>query len=236
VDWSVDEDRVGPFGAKAVDSFLATMCGAVVHDPEDAASGLVGLLAHDVADESLYWSHPILDFATPEDLGAMDVPGSQVGPGTFAKVLMLNPDRASWTGRHGRLFSAASLNARLLVSRDHEVICAEWVALPNALIEIEDGTGIGGKVGITREDPASMLPRAESVSAEPTPQRSAADFRDEALRNHVLSDLLDRKARQRKPEAVRKLASKRLNLDDEAGGKSGLYARPEAELSGQVVG
>ena len=29
VDGSVDEDRVGPFGAEAVDSFLATMSGAV---------------------------------------------------------------------------------------------------------------------------------------------------------------------------------------------------------------
>jgi len=87
----VDEDRVGPFGAEAADSFLATMSGAVVHDPEDAASGLVGLLVHDFTDETLYWSHPIFDFAAPEDLGAMDVPGSEVGPGTFAKVLMLDP-------------------------------------------------------------------------------------------------------------------------------------------------
>ena len=181
VDWSVDEDRVGPFGAIAVDSFLATMGGAVVHNPEDAASGLVGLLAHDVADESLYWSHPILDFATPENLGAMDIPGSQVCPGAFAKVLMLNPGRAGWTGRYGRLLSAASLNACLLVGRDHEVICAKWGPFPNAFVEIEDGASVGRKVGITREDPASMLPWAESVSAEPAPQGGAADFRDEAL-------------------------------------------------------
>ena len=86
------------------------------------------------------------------------------------------------------------MNARLLVGRDHEVISAQWRALPNAFIEIEDGTGIGRKVGVTRKDPAPMLPRAESVGAEPTPQRSAADFRDEALSNHVLPDLFDREA------------------------------------------
>src|SRR5260370_181709 len=68
VDGSVDEDRVGPFGAEAVDSFLATMSGAVVHNPEDVASGLVGLLVHDFTDETLYWSHPILDFPAPADL------------------------------------------------------------------------------------------------------------------------------------------------------------------------
>ena len=122
----------------------------------------------------------------------MNVPGRQVGPCSFAKVLVFHPDRAAWTGRHGRLFSAASLNPGLLVGRDHEVIRAQRRALPNALIEVEDGTGIGRKVGITREDPASMLPWAESVCAEPSPQRGAADFRDEALRNHMLPDFLDR--------------------------------------------
>ena len=41
------------------------------------------------------------------------------------------------------------------------------------------------------EDPTSMPPWAESIGAEPTPQSSAANFGDEAPRNHVLPDLLD---------------------------------------------
>jgi hypothetical protein len=63
----------------------------------------------------------------------------------------------------------------------------------HVLVEIKDGTGVGRKVRITREDPTSMLPGAESVGA-PMPQGGAADFRDEALRNHVLPDLLDGEA------------------------------------------
>jgi hypothetical protein len=86
------------------------------------------------------------------------------------------------------------LNTRLLVRRDHEVISTQWSALPNALVEIEEGTSFGGKVRVAREDPTSMLPRAESVGAEPTPQGGAADFRDEALRNDVLPDLFNREA------------------------------------------
>src|ERR1022692_3399351 len=167
------------------------MSGAVVHDPEDAASGLVGLLVHDFIDETPYRRHPVLDFAAAEDLGAVNIPGSQVGPGTFAKVLMLDCGGTVRRGRQRRLLSASSLNTRLLVRRDHEVISAQWSALPNALVKVEDGTGFASKVGITREDPASMLPGAESVGAEPTPQGGAADFRDETLRNHVLADLLD---------------------------------------------
>ena len=34
---------------------------------------------------------------------------------------------------------------------------------------------------------------------------------------------------------MREFTGKRLNLDDEAGGKSGLYARPEVELPDRGV-
>jgi len=112
---------------------------------------------------------------------------------------------------------------------------AQWSALPNAVVEIENGAGFGRKVGIAREDPASMLPGAEGIAAEPAPQGGAADLGDETLRNHVPPDLVDRETGQRKPEAVRKFTGKRLNLDDEAGGKSGLYARLEAAPPGQAV-
>jgi hypothetical protein len=40
-----------------------------------------------------------------------------------------------------------------------------------------------------------MLPRAQGIATEPTPQSGSADLCDQALRNHVLPDLLNRKAR-----------------------------------------
>ena len=73
-----------------------------------------------------------------------------------------------------------------------------------------------------------MLPGAKSIAAEPAPQGGAADLGDQTLRNHMLTDLLDRETGQRESEAVRKFAGQRLNLNDEAGGKSGPYARLEA--------
>ena len=134
------------------------------------------------------------------------------------------------------MFPASGLNAGLFVRRDDKVMSAQWSALPNAVVEIEDGAGFGRKVGIAREDPASMLPGAEGIAAEPAPQGGAADLGDETLRNHVLPDLVDRETGQRKPEAVREFTGKGLNLDDEARGKSGLYARLEAAPPGQAVG
>ena len=70
----MDEDGVGPLGAKAVGGFLTPMSGAVVHDPEDATRRLVGLLGHNLADEAIHRRDAILELAATEDLGAMDVP------------------------------------------------------------------------------------------------------------------------------------------------------------------
>ena len=236
VDRGVDEDYIGPFIAQTLGGFLASMSGTVVHDPKDTASRFVGLLAHDFANQSVHRSDAALDFAATEELGAMNIPGSQVGPGTFAEVLVFEARRTVGRRRQGWLFTAAGLNARLFVCGDDVIIGTQRGALPDAFIKIEDGSGFVGKVRITRENPASMFPRAKGIAAEPTPQSGAADLGDQTLRNHMLTDLLDRETGQRKSEVVRKLAGQCLNLNDETGGKSGLYARLEAAPQGQAVG
>lgn len=87
MDRSVDEDDVGPLGAKAVGGFLPPVSGAVVHNPEDAAGGFIGLLAHDFAHPATHRRNAVFGFTTSEDLGAMDIPRSQVDPGAPAKIL-----------------------------------------------------------------------------------------------------------------------------------------------------
>ena len=212
------------------------MSGAVVHDPKDAASRFVRLLAHDFAHKPIHGSNSTFDFTAAEDSCSMDIPGCQIGPGTHAEVLMLDVRRAIGRRRQRRLFSAAGLNTGLFVCADDVIIGAQWSALPDALVKIEDGSGFAGKVRIAREDPASMLPGAKGIAAEPAPQSSAADLSDQALRNNVLPDLLDREPGQWEPEGVRKLAGECLNLNDETGGKSGPYARLEAAPQGQAIG
>ena len=133
------------------------------------------------------------------------------------------------------MFAAAGLNTGFFVRGNDVVITAQRSALPNALVQIEEGAGLGSKVGITREDPTPMLPRAERITAEPSPQSGATNLGNETLRNHVLADLRDREPGQGKAEAMRKLTSESLNLNDEAGGKSGPGARPEVAPQGRVV-
>src|SRR5260370_20118378 len=204
------------------------MSRAVVHNPKDAASGPVGLLVHDFADEAIHRSNSSLYFTAAEDVGAMDLASCQVGPSALAKVLVLDANGTVGSGRQGGLFPAAGLNAGLFVGRDDVVVSAQRSAFPDAFVQIEDRTGFVGKVGIAREDPASMLPGAKGIAAEPAPQRSAADLGNQALRNYVLADLLDREAGQRKSEAGRELASPGLYLHAQAGGESRRFAPPPA--------
>jgi len=166
--------------------------GAIIHDPEHTAGGLVGFLAHDFTDEACYRRNAILRFTTPEDLGAVDIPSGQINPGTLAKILVFNPGGTVRRGMQSRMFPATSLNAGLFVCGNDVVIVAQWDALPNALVKVEDGSGFVGELRIAREDPASMLPGAKGIGAEPAPQRGAADLCHQALGNDVLTDLLNR--------------------------------------------
>ena len=114
----------GPLVAQALDGFLASMSGAVVHDPKDTASGFVGFLAHDFGDQPIHRGDAALDFAAAKDLGAMDIPGCQVGPGSFTEVLMLNARRTVGCWRQCWLCGAAGLNTRLFVRGDDVIIRA----------------------------------------------------------------------------------------------------------------
>ncbi len=232
----MNEDYVGPSVTQPVDGLLPSMSRAVVHDPKDAASRFIRLLPHDFAHKPIDGSNSTFDFTAAEDSCSMDIPGCQIGPGPHAEILMLDVHRAIGRRRQRRLFSAAGLNTGLFVCADDVIIATQWSALPEALVKIEDGSGFAGKARIAREDPASMLPGAKGIAAEPSPQSGATDLSDQALRDDVLADFLNREPGQWEPEAMRKLTGERLNLNDETGGKSGRYARLEAAPQGQAIG
>jgi hypothetical protein len=57
---------------------------------------------------------------------------------------------------------------------------AQWSALPDALVKIEDGSGFASKVRIAGEDPASIFPGEKGIAAEPSPQSGATDLSNDA--------------------------------------------------------
>jgi len=205
MDRGVEENSIRPFGPHAINGFLTSMSGTIIHNPEDAVSRFVGLLFHDLADETLHRRDSGLDFAATEDLGAMNVPSRQVGPGAFTKVLVLDSGRAIGSRRQSRLFPPTRLDAGLLICRDDELVSSQWDAFPDALIEIKDRASFRSKIGVARENPTTMLPGTKSIAAQPAPQGSATDLGDKPLSNDVLADLTDGESGQGKSEAMRKL-------------------------------
>jgi len=212
------------------------MSGAIIHDPEDATCGFVGFLAHDFTDEAIHGRDAILQLATAEYLGAVDIPSRQIDPSALTKVLVFHSGGAVRRGRQSRLFTTAGLNAGLFIGRYHKLVSTQWNAFPNTKVQVENRASLGGKIGVSRKYPASMLPRAKSVAAEPAPQGRSTDLCHETLSHHVLADFLNGKAGQGKSEAVWEFTGKSLNLDDETGGKSGPYARRGAAPRGQACG
>jgi hypothetical protein len=79
------------------------------------------LFAHDLSDQTFEGSDAGLALVAAEQLGAMDIPGRDIGPGTGAAVFVLNVDRPPRLGRQGGMFAPARLEAGLLIGAEYIV-------------------------------------------------------------------------------------------------------------------
>jgi len=89
--------------------------GTVVDDPEDAASIVVGRSCHDLLHKAVKRFDAVLDLATTKDPGVVDIQPGNIGPGSAAKVLMLDLHAATRSARASGVFAAARLDACFLV-------------------------------------------------------------------------------------------------------------------------
>src|SRR6202011_6083305 len=99
----------------------------------------VGLLGHDLLDQLVERLDPVLGRAPVKQSGATNVPRGEIAERAFAFVLVL--DQLPITAREGGLggmLARAGLDRRLLITADHEIAGLKQLALPAALVEIED--------------------------------------------------------------------------------------------------
>src|SRR5688572_9169336 len=190
------QDEVWPLGLETTDRPLAAMGRAIVDDPEHPAGRAVGLMAHDLIDQTVEGRDSGLGFAAAEQLGTMDIPGGEIGPGAGPLIFVLDPDRLARPRRQRGMLAPARLDAGLLVGAQHIVAPSQGNPLPAPLIEIEDAAGFGSEVWIAREDPAAMAPGPQRILAEPAPQGRAADLSHQALGHRLLAQIAERPARQ----------------------------------------
>ena len=163
MDRRVKRNNVRPLGHEPAVAALAPMGGAVVHDPEHAASRTIGFLGHDLGDQTLEGRNASGVLTSSEDSGAPNIPGCQVGKGAAPGIGMFDAHGVARPRREARMFPAAGLDAGLFVGRHHAIGIAEGASLPDAFIEIQDGAGLLGKVGISGENPTSVKPRPNRI-------------------------------------------------------------------------
>ena len=199
---------------QALDRRFATVRTAVIHDPEDPPGFGIRWGPHDLIDQIPERFDSRAWLATTEQLCSMHIQSGQVGPRAAASVLMLNTHRSAWLRRQSPMAPEPGLNAGLLIGREHELIIGQWVPLPYALVEVKNSPCLGGEFQIAREYPASMLPRANSILMEPTPDGCVPDTGDQSGFARLSSDVTAAEAGEWKTALHWQFTGQRLDLDD----------------------
>ena len=154
--------------------------------------------------------------------GPTHIPGGQVGPCPPTHVLMFDAHGLAGRGRQRPAGTLASLDTRLLVCRDDELVVAQGDSVPVPFVEIQDPPRLDPEVRVAREDPTAMLPRTDGVLVQPAPNGLVADAGDDTGAANFARHIRDAHARQRKSQIGRQLTCQRLDLNDHLrGGKPG---------------
>jgi hypothetical protein len=175
----------------------------------------------------LFFSH------RPNTLTRCYVPRGQIGPSAFTEIFVFVSGGTTGRGSQRRLLAATGLNTAFFVRRDDELTRIWRASLANAIIQVEDAPGLGREIRVAWEDPTAMPPGAERIGAEPAPQGGTANLRYQPLGDHFTPNPGKRKSRQRQLQVMWEFTGESLNLDDDAGGKSGRVGRPEVAPRGR---
>ncbi len=117
MDRRMDRHDGRPAFLDAIDTGLAAMGRAVVHDPEDSASRAVWLLGHDIGHEPAKWSDAGGLLASTLDFRPVDIPRSQISPGALALVFMFGAHGLAGRCRQCGMDSLSGLDTGLFVGR-----------------------------------------------------------------------------------------------------------------------
>src|SRR5260370_21241916 len=134
---SVNRNNRRPAGLQSLDALRAAVHGAIIDDPKHTFGRAIGLLVHDLTDQTIKVLDPVPVCATTENFGAPDIPGGEVDPSSLALILVLD---ASWKGRGGRkrrVFPTSRLNTRLFVRPNDKILRRQGLSWPKHPVRME---------------------------------------------------------------------------------------------------
>ena len=176
VNWSMDQLQAGIPLLQSLHTGDSSMGGTIINNPEHATRLAIGGLVHHLIDQVVKGDNAALRWAVAEELGVMDIQGRHIGQRPTPLVLMFHLHRLARLGSLGGMDASASLNAGLLIGRNHELVLLQGLVLPDSLVKIQQPSGFGRELRIPRKNPTAMKPRSDRVFMEPSPESAVTDF------------------------------------------------------------
>jgi len=93
---AMNEDKSGVLLLETLDGGQATMGGAVIDNPENAASVIVRRPSHHLIHEAIKRSDASASLASAEYLGAVNIKSGHVGPSSASFVFVFDFHRRFW--------------------------------------------------------------------------------------------------------------------------------------------
>ena len=213
MDGSVDGDDSRIFALKPADAAGSPVSRSIVQNPEDSSGFFIGSLGHDLIDQAAKRSNPIFSFTATEELGPMHIQCCQISPSAAARVFMFHLHRDAGLRGEGSMPTAACLDAGFFVGGEDEFTVFQRMPQPHSLIQVEDTPRFFGEMGVSRENPAAMLPRADGVLMEPAPDGGPADAGDQPGLAHLGGQIGAAPSRDGQSEGGGQLTGQGFNLD-----------------------
>jgi hypothetical protein len=110
-----------------------------------------------------------------------------------------------------------------IIRREDELVGAEFTALPDALVQIQNSSGLRFEMRVTRKNPAAVLPRTDGVLVQPSPDGGVTEGCRQAASADMCAEFRHAPARKGHTAAIGKFAGDSFNLHDQfwGGGNPG---------------
>jgi hypothetical protein len=119
------------------------------------------------------------------------------------------------------------------IRREDELVAAEFTAFPEALVQIQNASGFGPKLWVSRKYPAVVLPRADGILVQPSPDGGVTERGGQTGGADLPAAFRHAPARKGHTKAAGEFTGDGLNLYDQFWGKNPASARGAGSLPGR---
>ena len=164
MDWRMYLNRVTIPAFETIDRCLSSVRGTIVGYPKDPLRRTIRFLPHNEIDQFVKTFDARTSTAQPKNFGLSNIPSCHVCQGPHPFIFMLNSAINAGFWSSYRCQPPTGLNTGFLIRGDNKIINAQRFVLPESMIQIENSCSLLFKLRISRPDPASVTPRANSIS------------------------------------------------------------------------